>query len=100
MKPVVLPMLDLLLLNLLGLNQFGFGENRDGLVWDVGLLAAGRSQHSLEFVREYFDEARKHLVPVVENPFCAGAGSQFKVAQQEISDDLHIRLLEQRLQIN
>ncbi len=64
------------------------------------MLAAHHSQHSLELVREDFDEARGHIVPVVENRLGAPAGRQLQVRQQEISDDHHIRLVEQGLQID
>ena len=64
------------------------------------MLAARHSQHSLELVREDLDEARGHIVPVVENPLGTAAGRQLQVRQQEISDDYHIRLVEQGLQID
>src|ERR1035438_9951518 len=44
--------------------------------------------------------SRGHIVPVVENPLGTAAGRQLQVRQQEISDDYHIRLVEQGLQID
>ncbi len=93
MKPVVLPMLHLLLL----LAGSAMNSDGDGLARDVGLLAAGHSQHALEFVRENFDEARRHLVPVVENPFGAAAGSQLPVDNRRSLTICNIRLIEQGL---
>src|SRR4029077_13268410 len=51
-------------------------------------------------VREDFNKARSHLVPVIENPLGASAGSQLQVRQQQISDDHNVRLIKQGLQID
>ena len=85
MKPVVLPMLHLLVLCLLGMRK-----NSDRFARYIGLRAAADSQHSLEFVRENFDEPRDQLVPVVENPLSAAAARQFSVTRDQVSDDLDI----------
>src|SRR5579864_4971993 len=90
MKPVVLPMLHLLC----GLHH------GDGLAWDICLLTAADSQHSLEFVREDLDEARNHILPIVEYPLCAAAAGQIQVARDQISDELHILLIEDRFEID
>src|SRR5580693_4774016 len=100
MKPVVLPMQHLPVLHLLSLHRLGPCEHREWRSWNVRLFTAVHAQHTFEFVRKDLDEAGSHVAPVVENPLGAAAGGQFKVAQQKISDDLYIRLLEQRLQIN
>src|ERR1022692_2007646 len=95
MKPVVLPMLHLLVLCLLGMRK-----NSDRFARYIGLRAAAYSQHSLEFVRENFDEPRDQLVPVVENPLSAAAARQFSVTRDKVSDDLDILTVEQRLEID
>src|ERR1700721_2391875 len=95
MKPVVLPMLNLLFLCL-----FGMRKNNDPFAWYIGLRAAADSQHSLEFVRENFDEPGDQLVPVVENPLSAAAARQFSVTRDQVSNDLDILAVEQRLEID
>ena len=75
-------------------------EDGDRRARNVGLLTAIHAQDSFEFVREHFDEARLRLLPVAENPLGAVAGSQLQMAHQEISDNLHIRLLEQGFEID
>src|SRR5580704_13094164 len=95
MKPVVLPMLHRLVLRLHLVFHHG-----GRLVRDISLLATADPEDALELVRKDFDEARGGVVPVVENPLGAATGSQLPVTQQEISDDHHIRLVEQGLQID
>src|SRR5438552_6309169 len=90
MNPVVLPMLHLLCRL----------QDGDGLAWDIRLLSAADSQHSLELMWENLDEARNHLLPVVENPPGAAAAGQIQVARDQISDELHVLLIEQRFEID
>src|ERR1700675_4182745 len=95
MKPVVLPMLHLLLWH-----RLGVGQNGEGLAWDVRMLAAAHAQHALEFVRKNLDEARARVLPIVKNPLRARTPGQLQVARNETTDDLHILSIEQRLKIN
>src|SRR5260370_23969724 len=90
MKPVVLPMLHLL-------HRL---QDRDRMARSVCLLAAHDSQHPLELMRVDLDKPRQRLLPVFEDPLGAAAAGQFHMSRQEIADELHVRLIEQRLKID
>jgi hypothetical protein len=44
---------------------FGVRQHSHGRLGDVCLLAAANAQHTLVFVREYFDEAQRRFGPVL-----------------------------------
>src|SRR5579864_2600244 len=90
MKPVVLPMLHLL-------HRL---QDRDRIARSVCLLAAHDSQHPLELMREYLDKPRHRLLPVIEDPLGAATTGQLHMSRDEIADELHVPLIEQRFKID
>jgi len=95
-----LPILHLPVLQLPVRHLFGVSQNSYALARDVSLAVPVHSQHSLEFVRKYLDEARSHRRPVIENPLRARAAGQLQMAGDEISYDLRILRFDQGLEID
>ena len=58
------------------------------------------AQHALVFVREYFDESRLSIGPVLQNPGRARTAGEVAMALQQCPHALDISLLNQRLQIH
>ncbi len=66
------------------------GEDFERRTRDVSLLATPHSEHALEFMREYFDEARSRILPIVEDPLRPAAAGQFRMACNQVADDLYV----------
>src|SRR5438874_5008320 len=80
-----------------GLDQF---RHRDRLPGNVLTSAASDAKHALELMREYFDKARKHFGPVVENVLRPLAAGELKMPLDQPAHQFYIARFDHGLEIN